>query len=67
MGALRDFQYLNYAFQDLDPLGSYGPANIQKIKAAAAKYDPGQVFQKLVPGGFKLADAGKKAPLPGKP
>ncbi|KAL9597907.1 MAG: hypothetical protein Q9219_004860 [cf. Caloplaca sp. 3 TL-2023] len=64
LGALKDFQYLNYAYQDLDPLGSYGPVALNKIKAAAAKYDPGQVFQKLVPGGFKLADAGKKPLLP---
>ncbi|KAL9007882.1 MAG: hypothetical protein Q9173_006934 [Seirophora scorigena] len=65
MGALKEFQYLNYAFRDLDPIGGYGPDNIKKIKDASAKYDPLGVFQKLVPGGFKLADAGKKAPLPG--
>ncbi|KAL8645053.1 MAG: hypothetical protein Q9210_006923, partial [Variospora velana] len=65
MGALKEFQYLNYAFQDLDPIGSYGPDNVRKIKEVSAKYDPLGVFQKLVPGGFKLADAGKKAPLPG--
>lgn len=65
MGALKDFQYLNYAFEDLDPIGSYGPDNVRKIKEVSAKYDPLGVFQKLVPGGFKLADAGQKAPLPG--
>lgn len=58
-GALKDFQYLNYAFQDQDPLGGYGEVALNKIKAASKKYDPGQVFQKLVPGGFKLKDAGK--------
>ena len=58
-GALKDFQYINYAFQDQDPMGGYGNASLAKIKAASAKYDPGQVFQKLVPGGFKLRDAGK--------
>ena len=57
-GALKDFQYLNYAFQDQDPLGGYGSKALPKIKAASKKYDPGQVFQKLVPGGFKLATAG---------
>ena len=57
-GALKDFQYLNYAFQDQDPLGGYGPAALSKIRAASKKYDPGQVFQRLVPGGFKLATAG---------
>ncbi|KAI4142020.1 MAG: hypothetical protein LQ341_003340 [Variospora aurantia] len=65
MGALKEFQYLNYAFEDLDPIGSYGPDNVRKIKDVSAKYDPLRVFQKLVPGGFKLADAGQKAPLPG--
>lgn len=57
-GALKDFQYINYAFQDQDPLGGYGKAALGKIEAAAAKYDPGRVFQDLVPGGFKLASAG---------
>ncbi|KAL8685516.1 MAG: hypothetical protein Q9224_005784, partial [Gallowayella concinna] len=34
-GALKDFQYLNYAFEDQDPLGGYGPAALSKIKAAS--------------------------------
>ena len=62
-GALKDFQYINYAFQDQDPLGGYGAANLNKIKAASQKYDPRQTFQKLVPGGFKLATAGKGTPI----
>ena len=55
---MKEFQYINYAFQDQDPLGRYGPTALGKIKAASKKYDPGQVFQKLVPGGWKLATAG---------
>ena len=62
-GALKDFQYINYAFQDQDPLGGYGDVALSKIKAASQKYDPGQIFQKLVPGGFKLATAGKGTPI----
>lgn len=57
--ALKGFQYINYAFQDQDPLGGYGHASLAKIKSASAKYDPRKVFQNLVPGGFKLKDAGK--------
>ncbi|KAL8715742.1 MAG: hypothetical protein Q9220_000409 [cf. Caloplaca sp. 1 TL-2023] len=57
-GALIGWQYINYAFEDQDPLGGYGPVALNKIKAASKKYDPGQVFQRLVPGGFKLAQAG---------
>lgn len=59
VGALKDFQYINYSFQDQDPLGGYGIAALQKIKDASKKYDPAQVFQRLVPGGFKLKNAGK--------
>ncbi|KAL8935891.1 MAG: hypothetical protein Q9211_004465 [Gyalolechia sp. 1 TL-2023] len=65
VGGLKDFQYLNYASRNQDPLGSYGRAAFNKIKRASAKYDPGQVFQKLVPGGFKLADAGRRTRVPG--
>jgi hypothetical protein len=28
---------------------------VEKMKAAAKKYDPFGVFQKLVPGGFKIS------------
>ena len=62
-GALKDFQYINYAFQDQDPLGGYGDVALGEIKAASKKYDPGQVFQNLVPGGFKLKNAGKGTPI----
>ncbi|KAL8869067.1 MAG: hypothetical protein Q9174_004549, partial [Haloplaca sp. 1 TL-2023] len=67
VGALKDFQYINYAYYNLNPLGGYGTAALDKIKAASLKYDPQQVFQKLVPGGFKLADAADKGPLPLNP
>jgi len=49
------FIYLNYADRSQKPLESYGPANLAKVKAAAAKYDPTGVFQKLSPGGFKIS------------
>ncbi|KAI4267329.1 MAG: hypothetical protein LQ337_008408 [Flavoplaca oasis] len=58
VNALKDFQYINYAYENQDPLGGYGPTALGKIKAASTKYDVGQVFHKLVPGGFKLAGAG---------
>ena len=49
--------YLNYAMANQDVLGSYGQANLDKIKRASRKYDPNGVFQTLVPGGFKIANA----------
>ena len=60
--ALRDFQYINYSFEDQDPLGGYGEIALGKIRSASRKYDSSGVFQKLVPGGFKLADAGSHGP-----
>lgn len=49
------FRYLNYADASQDPLGSYGAANIQHIRDMAAQYDPTGVFQKRIPGGFKIS------------
>ena len=54
MGLLHRFVYINYADPSQDPIGSYGPANVQRLKAASRKYDPRGVFQTQVPGGFKL-------------
>ena len=53
---LLPWVYMNYADKSQQPLASYGIANILKLKSAASKYDPGQVFQKLCPGGFKISD-----------
>jgi hypothetical protein len=58
---LVDWQYLNYADAYQDPLASYGAENLQKIRAAARKYDPEGVFQTKVPGGFKISRAGAPA------
>lgn len=55
-GGNLEWTYLNYADKSQNPLGSYGTENIKKMKDAAAKYDPEQVFQNLVPGGFKISD-----------
>lgn len=55
IGADNPYLYLDYADITQDPLASYGPENVEKMKAAAKKYDPEGVFQKLVPGGFKIS------------
>lgn len=57
LGTHNDFTYLNYAAPFQDPLESYGAANLALMKSVAAKYDPEVVFQKLVPGGFKVSKA----------
>ena len=48
------YLFMNDASQEQDVFAHYGTANVKKLQAVRAKYDPGCVFQKLVPGGFKL-------------
>jgi hypothetical protein len=48
------FLYSNYALPSQNPIASYGKESQDFLRAVSKKYDPYQVFQKLVPGGFKL-------------
>jgi hypothetical protein len=48
------YLYLNYAYQDQDPITGYGAENVVKMQAISKKYDPSGLFQYSVPGGFKL-------------
>jgi hypothetical protein len=56
MGLYNEYLYLNYAASWQDPIRGYGAANKAKLQAVSKKYDPTGVFQKQVPGGFKLFD-----------
>lgn len=53
-GLLLKFQYLNYAAAYQTPLESYGEENLKFMRDVSREYDPKGVFQKQVPGGFKL-------------
>ncbi|KAL4746124.1 hypothetical protein BDW72DRAFT_210713 [Aspergillus terricola var. indicus] len=53
-GLYSEFKYLNYADISQDVFGSYGRENLEFMKAVSRKYDPGRVFQRNVPGGFKV-------------
>ncbi|KAL8913543.1 MAG: hypothetical protein Q9171_001625 [Xanthocarpia ochracea] len=48
------FKYLNYADITQDVIGSYGPHIQRRLRAVSKKYDPQGLFQRSVPGGFKL-------------
>ena len=60
VGAYRPWQYVNFAYKDENPIGSYGDDNVKFLKNVSLKYDSGQIFQILAPGGWKLGDAGKR-------
>lgn len=53
-GPAVPFKYMNYAWGFQDPIGSYGEENKAFLQEVSKKYDPDGVFQKGVPGGFKL-------------
>jgi hypothetical protein len=54
MGLLNPFVYLNYAFQEEDPIASYGAENVEFLREVSKDVDPEGVFQRLARGGFKL-------------
>ncbi|PBP20970.1 hypothetical protein BUE80_DR008223 [Diplocarpon rosae] len=51
---LNSFKYLNYAYKTQEPIKGYGSKNVAKLRRVSKKYDPTGMFQKLVPGGWKL-------------
>ncbi|KAI8946216.1 FAD-binding domain-containing protein [Xylaria longipes] len=53
-GTKVDYVYMNYASEDHDVVGSYGGENNKFLQEASKKYDPEGLFQKGVPGGWKL-------------
>jgi hypothetical protein len=55
-GTAVPYKYTNYAAPFQDPIGSYGEENKGRLQAASKKYDPEGLFQKGVPGGWKLFD-----------
>ncbi|KAF9879581.1 FAD binding domain-containing protein [Colletotrichum karsti] len=50
-----NWRYLNYADPSQDPIKTYGGVNVDYIRRVASKYDPEGVFQKRIPGGFKIS------------
>ncbi|KAH8722685.1 hypothetical protein GQ44DRAFT_621980 [Phaeosphaeriaceae sp. PMI808] len=54
-GLLHRYLFTNYAYQKEDALAGYGPESVKRMKKVSEKYDPERIFQKAVPGGFKLA------------
>jgi hypothetical protein len=53
-GLYSEFVYLNYAASWQDPIQGYGNANVEFMRSVSRRYDPNGLFQKAVPGGWKL-------------
>lgn len=54
LGTNNDWVDLNHSDVVQDPLSSYGAAHKALLRSVCQRYDPGQVFQRQLPGGFKL-------------
>ncbi|GAB1315262.1 Bifunctional solanapyrone synthase [Madurella fahalii] len=54
-GLLHRYIFTNYAYQKDNVMAGYGEESLRRLRAVSAKYDPEGVFQKGVPGGFKLS------------
>ncbi|KAL6237470.1 hypothetical protein BDW75DRAFT_228661 [Aspergillus navahoensis] len=52
--AYNEYIYLNYADRTQDPLRGYGTENLEFLRRVSEEFDPDGVFQRLVPGGFKI-------------
>jgi hypothetical protein len=57
--ATSKYLYLNDADADQKVFESYPAANLARLKNIRAKYDPKRIYTDLMPGGFKVAHAGK--------
>ncbi|KAF7538399.1 hypothetical protein G7054_g2974 [Neopestalotiopsis clavispora] len=53
-GLFDTFRFLNDAAPWQKPLQSFGESSFSRLQSASEEYDPSGVFQRLVPGGFKL-------------
>ncbi|KAK7983637.1 hypothetical protein PG989_011039 [Apiospora arundinis] len=54
LGVTNPYLYLNYAASWQDPINGYGAESKEFLQKVSSKYDPEGLFQKNVPGGFKL-------------
>jgi FAD/FMN-containing dehydrogenase len=54
LGVYDPYIYLNYAAPWQDVIVGYGPASVSRLQKLKAEVDPNNVFQRLVPGGFKI-------------
>ncbi len=54
MGLWHPYIYQNYAGKGQDVFDGYGEENRKRLREIRGKYDPEEVFERLVPGGFKI-------------
>ncbi len=56
-GMLHRYIFANYAYKTDDVFKGYGEKSLEMLRETSRKYDSSGIFQKAVPGGFKLGEA----------
>lgn len=56
-GVLHRYIFTNYGYYKDDALSGYGQESAKRMRGVSEKYDPDGIFQKAVPGGFKIPQA----------
>lgn len=54
LGVYNPYVDMNHAGRNQNPIASFGAANAAFLQQTAKQVDPKGVFQKLMPGGFKV-------------
>ena len=53
-GFSREYLYMGFANSVQGVFEIYGRENVQALREVSARFDPRGVFQRKVPGGFKI-------------
>lgn len=53
-GLLHQYIFANYGNGNQDVIAGYGSESVSKLQETSRRYDPDGLFQKGIPGGFKL-------------
>lgn len=53
IGRFKPFHYMTYAYPTQNVIISHGRDNVDFWRKVSTTYDPAQVFQRSVPGGYK--------------
>lgn len=54
VGQFQRSVYMGYAYPTQPVIEGYGEDNVNFLREVSRKYDPQGIFQRCVPGGFKL-------------
>ncbi|ROW02398.1 hypothetical protein VMCG_06089 [Cytospora schulzeri] len=52
---LHRYIFTNYGYSEDDVVAGYGEDSVSRLRETSKRYDPEGLFQKSVPGGFKLS------------